>query len=99
MVAFGLEDSDLVFRTAFPILLGNLVQSLQPEEKDTARALPGPGESQLKVTAPVPEKKPAAPEPGRQGWWTTFPLWWWALILGTLWLLAEGWSYSRRITE
>jgi hypothetical protein len=95
--SFGLEDSDLVYRTAFPVLLGNLVQSLQPEDSLSSRALPGPVATQLKAV-PVESKKPEGqlPVPSR---WGALPLWWWALGVGLLWLVAEWGLFNRRITE
>jgi len=100
VLAFGLDDSDLVFRTAFPILIGNLIQSLQPEEQELAANLPGAATSQftpLKAAASGPP--PGAPAQPPLSWWTALPFWWWALLLATAWLLAEWWLYSRRITE
>lgn len=101
---FGLEDSDLVFRTAFPVLLANVVQSLQPDTSEKTPPLPGPVATQLHK---IPEAQAAAETPDETpatatGWftrWTTLPLWWWALILGVVWLLAEWLLFHRRITE
>ena len=112
-LAFDLESSDFVLRTAFPILLGNIVESLRRDVRnDEARipneearavappALPGPVVSALKRTAPdVPLATGAAPSTVTLAWWSSFPLWWWAACFGACWLLAEWWSFSRRITE
>ncbi|XHR28959.1 MAG: VWA domain-containing protein [Chthoniobacteraceae bacterium] len=101
--AFGLEDSDFVYRTAFPVLLANLVQSLQPEETEKAPPLPGPVATQLKralgieASASVPSEAPA-----RSGWLAgagSLPVWWWALVAGALWLPLEWALFHRRITE
>ena len=103
-VSFGLEDSDLVFRTAFPILMGNLVQSLQPQEAEESGSLPGAAETALEAKRPVPPEAPegeasAIPVLLPLAWWTAFPVWWWAVLLGAAWLLVEWWLYSRRMTE
>jgi hypothetical protein len=100
-LAFDLESSDFVLRTAFPILLGNVVESLR-READVAppEVLPGPIASALKRT--VPDNAPisiSAPSAAKVAWWSGYPLWWWAVCFGACWLLAEWWSYSQRITE
>jgi len=99
--AFVLEDSDLVFRTAFPILLANLVQSLQPEDSEQAQPLPGPVATQLKAVSAATSatSKTDAPQAHANAWWTALPLWWWALVLGVVWLIAEWGLFTRRITE
>jgi hypothetical protein len=104
VLPFELESSDLVLRTAFPILLGNLIETLRPtDEASAASALPGPVETALTRTfaEPTSGSAPAAPPAamGRGAWWSAFPLWWWAVAAGALWLLAEWWTFSRRITE
>lgn len=102
--AFGLEDSDLVFRTAFPVMLANLIQSLQPEDAQTTQALPGSAATQLKSVPRDPvnaqtSKAEAKASNTPASWWSALPLWWWALVLGAAWLLAEWGLFSRRITE
>lgn len=103
--SFGLEDSDLVFRTAFPVMLANLIQSLHPEEAQAAQVLPGPTATQLKsvprdsAKSETLSKTDAKALAASNSWWFALPLWWWALILGVVWLLAEWGLFSRRITE
>jgi hypothetical protein len=101
VLAFDLESSDFVLRTAFPILLGNIAESLRHEADATAPPpLPGPVASALKRT--IPDDAPVAagvPAAGRVAWWSGYPLWWWAVCFGACWLLAEWWTFSRRITE
>ena len=93
--AFPLDGSDFTLRTAFPILLGNAVESLRPEKTVSPSTAPGLMESSLQ-----PAATPASPasESGRFagfGW----PMWWLALVAACAWLLGEWWSYTRRITE
>jgi hypothetical protein len=98
VVGFNLEQSDFVLRTAFPILMENLVQSLREGSSEAiAAALPGSSETRLAA-----RKQGANPPEARVEWtapWTMRPMWWWALMFGALWLLAEWWTYHRRITE
>lgn len=98
LLAFDLEGSDLVLRTAFPILLGNAVESLRPSKTVVPSSAPGRVESALEVTA-VGDHHAAAPAPGPGAWWFAFPLWWWALAAAGLWLVGEWWLFTRRITE
>lgn len=98
LLAFDLEGSDFVLRTAFPILLGNAVESLRPAKAVAASTAPGRGESALE---PVVENdgRTVTAAPGPSAWWFAFPLWWWALAAACLWLVAEWWLYTRRVTE
>jgi len=98
LLAFDLEGSDWVLRTAFPIFLGNAVESLRPGREISASTAPGKTETALARTAA--ESEPTAPSAsGSSGWWLAFPLWWWAVCLGCLWLLGEWGLFTRRITE
>lgn len=98
LLAFDLEGSDFVLRTAFPILLGNAVESLRPAKNISASTAPGRTESALERTAPKDaNENQTVSTPS--GWWFAFPLWWWAVALGCVWLLGEWWLYTRRITE
>lgn len=101
VLPFDLESSDFVLRTAFPILLGNIVESLRRETDVAAvEPLPGPVESALAKTAPDDAPSSASASAGvTVNWWSGFPLWWWAACFGMCWLLGEWWSFSRRITE
>ncbi len=103
VLPFDLENTDFVLRTAFPVLLGNLVQSLRTDQPPAARALPGETKSRLTRTAPpLPNAKPApvsTAAASATAWWAWAPLWWWAAAVGAGWLLAEWWSFSRRVTE
>ena len=97
--SFGLEDSDLVYRTAFPILLANLVQSLQPEKITPNQRLPGPVATSLKTVNSVSVENRDSSPTHLNGGWTELPVWWWALLLSVIWLIAEWGLFSRRITE
>lgn len=96
LLAFDLEGSDFTLRTAFPILLGNAVESLRPARNVSASRAPGRGESALEQTAPQKDY-PAAAAQRPAGF--AFPLWWWALAAGCAWLAGEWWLTTRRITE
>lgn len=103
VLPFDLETSDFVLRTAFPIVLGNMAESLRHETAAAKTpAVAGPVESALART--VPDEAPAqgggrAPAIAAVTWWSAYPIWWWAVAFGALWLIAEWWSFSRRITE
>ncbi len=103
VLPFDLENTDFVLRTAFPVLLGNLVQSLRVDESPAGYSLPGEIKSRLTRTAlPLSDGQPSmgleATHPVSV-WWARAPLWWWAALLGACWLLAEWWLFSRRVTE
>lgn len=100
VLSFDLAKSDLVYRTAFPILLGNLMQSLRGEKGGMQAALPGPVESRLEATLPasLAAKETAVAVPVSR-WWSGLPLWWWLVAAGFAWLLGEWFLYSRRMTE
>jgi hypothetical protein len=98
LLAFDLEGSDFVLRTAFPILLGNAVESLRPSKSVAASTAPGRVESALEPTA-AKEGRTVTAAPGGSAWWFAFPLWWWSLAAACLWLVGEWWLYTRRVTE
>ncbi|MEM1058519.1 MAG: BatA and WFA domain-containing protein [Verrucomicrobiota bacterium] len=99
VLGFPLEKSDFVFRTAFPIFLGNLVQGLRDNSMLSSGELPGPVETSLEVTAG--EERLAAAEADELPTWNYagFPLWWWLALGGFAVLLGEWFSYARRMTE
>ena len=103
VLPFDLENTDFVLRTAFPVLLGNLVQSLRVEPPSVSHPLPGEIKSRLVRTSPSPVNPSPALAPtipaSAGAWWAWAPLWWWAAAVGAIWLLAEWWLFSRRITE
>ena len=100
VLPFDLENTDFVLRTAFPILVGNLVQSLRADAPLAVTPLPGDVKSRLICTVPTPTSRTAPGAPAAMfAWWAWAPLWWWAALAGAGWLLAEWWLFSRRITE
>jgi len=97
VVAFDLDQSDLVFRTAFPILCANLVQTLRPDVTTNVRSVPGPVATQLKPKAGASSADVERTASGH--WWTAIPYWWWFACAALLLLLIEWSLYTRRITE
>lgn len=101
VLAFDPERSDLVFRTAFPILLGNLVQSLRDDTRAQSAELPGKSETQGLVR--LPEAAAAAGTASGSGawlWaWAALPLWSLALLLGVAWIFTEWRLFHWKVTE
>ena len=97
VVAFDLDQSDFVFRTAFPILCANMVQALRPDEVMASANVPGPVATQMKQMAASSSAEVEKPAP--RHWWNAIPFWWWFACAGLLLALIEWSLYSRRITE
>jgi len=95
VVGFDPDKSDLLLRTAFPVLIGNLLQSLR-EDTDLSRSaalLPGAVETDLKpLASPGDAGRPGPLLP-------SFPGWWLALLAGLGLLAAEWFFYNKRITD
>lgn len=96
VVGFPLDASDLVLRTAFPIFLGNIVESLRPLRTLSEDSQPGAIKTALQRTIPGDQGMAAAVLPG---WWSSIPLWWLLTAAAALWLLVEWALFTRRITE
>jgi hypothetical protein len=96
VVGFDLKDSDLPLRTAFPVFLGNLLQALRDggELEKAAAILPGVTESRL-----VPLVTEAGSEESRAAPGLSLPGWWLVLLLALMILVAEWFTYTRRITD
>lgn len=95
VIGFSPEESDLPLRTAFPVFIGNLLQSLRLDadlEKGAA-VLPGTVESLQHPLAPPADTKE------RTSLLPTFPGWWLVLFAGLIFLFAEWYLYNRRITD
>ena len=103
VLPFDLENTDFVLRTAFPVLLGNLVQSLRIDQPAATHPLPGEVKSRLVRSTSSPANPPSALASAvttpTGAWWVGAPLWWWATAAGLCWLLLEWWLFSRRVTE
>ena len=97
VITFDLDQSDFVFRTAFPILCANLVQALRPDSVADTANVPGPVATQLKQMAGGSSAEVEKPTPGH--WWMAIPYWWWFACAALLLLLIEWSFYTRRITE
>ncbi len=95
LIGFTPANSDLPLRTAFPVLIGNLLQSLRedPAGLHGAAVLPGRTESLLAPSAA------AASEMDNGSLLPNVPGWWLALLAGLLILTAEWFTYNRRITD
>ncbi|HRJ73340.1 MAG TPA: BatA and WFA domain-containing protein [Terrimicrobiaceae bacterium] len=95
VIGFTPANSDLPLRTAFPVLIGNLLQSLRedPAGLQGAAVLPGPTETLLAPTVA------ASSEPERHSTLPNVPGWWLALLAGLVILTAEWFTYNRRITD
>ena len=100
--AFGLEETDLVYRTVFPILIGNLVRSLNRTAATAAAPLPGENESRLRARATGgdgPGGGETAAAERRTGVFPRLPLHGWILLAAAGWTLLEWRLFHRRITE
>lgn len=95
VMGFNPEKSDLPLRTAFPIFISNLLQSLRADSEGLrgAAVLPGHTESALKPLAK------SEGEESRVSLMPNFPGWWLALAVALAFLTLEWFCYSRRITD
>lgn len=96
LLPFDLADSDLMLRTAFPILLGNLVQTVRGSEEVFIAGLPGISETQMRDYSVDLREQAGA---NQRGWLAGLPLWWWLVALAVVWCAAEWWSFTRKVTE
>jgi len=99
VIAFDLDQSDFVFRTAFPILCANMVQALRPDAITDTSDVPGPVATQLKQMAAKSGASAQIEQPATGHWWVAIPFWWWFACAALLLLLIEWSLYTRRITE
>jgi hypothetical protein len=100
VVAYDLDQSDFVLRTAFPILLANAVATLRPGEGVGRGGVPGPFATQMRSLAPAgaPAARAVAAS-AAAGWWTVIPWWWWLAGAALVGLMLEWTLYTRRVTE
>ena len=99
VIAFDLDQSDFVFRTAFPILCANLVQALRPDAVASTNNVPGPVATQMKQMASTSGASGQIENRAAGHWWMAIPFWWWFACAALLLLLIEWSLYTRRITE
>ncbi|MFA6031173.1 MAG: VWA domain-containing protein [Elusimicrobiota bacterium] len=97
---FDLSGGNLVFRTAFPILLSNLLLDAPADGGIAAARLPGaivsrlaPAPSVAGVADPGPHAAPA------RSWFAAIEPWRLVLFAALLWTLIEWRLYARRVTE
>jgi len=99
VIAFDLDQSDFVFRTAFPILCANMVQALRPDAVTDTANVPGPVATQLKQMASTSGSSAKMENTTPRHWWLAIPFWWWFVCAALLLMLIEWSLYTRRITE
>lgn len=96
VIGFDPVDSDLPLRTAFPVLISNLLQSLRSDQDAQRAAAVLPGEVETRMI-PLVTATDNPPTPRPSG--ITLPGWWLFVLAGLLVLLAEWYSYNRRLTD
>jgi hypothetical protein len=99
VIAFDLDASDFVFRTAFPILCANLIEPLRLDAVANTANVPGPVATRLKSIAAASGGEVSPKRANHFQWARAVPLWWWIACDGFLLLLVEWTLYTRRITE
>ncbi len=100
VLAFNIHDSNLVFRTAFPIFISNLLYHLKQENSLPQALLPGETVTRLQpLSALLADHQPTLSVSSTFSPFLYFPLWYWALITGLAWVFLEWALYHRRITE
>lgn len=99
VVAFDMQKSDFVLRSAFPVLMANIVQSLRGDRDDVfAAELPGVAATRLTASLLLkdePQRGISSPSFGG----LAYPLWWWLLLAAMVWCFLEWWTFHRRVTE
>jgi len=96
VLGFDPAQSDLPLRTAFPILIANILQSLRDgdEAGKAAAILPGKTESLLQGEMDASGELAGVVN---GGW--NFPAWWLVIFAGLVLLLVEWALFHRRITD
>jgi len=97
VIGFDPQQSDFLFRTAFPVFLANLVQSVRDGEDESATAALLPGETEsllasLEISTEAEKVQSARLLP-------IFPGWWIVLFVALLVVVTEWFFYTRRVTE
>ncbi len=97
---FDLGGGNLVFRTAFPILLSNLLQDAPADGGIASARLPGPVVSRLAPAAPAAAvASSGASTPVARSWLPPLEPWRILVFIALLWTLIEWRLYARRVTE
>jgi len=102
---FDLAGGNLVFRTAFPILLSNLLLDTPADGGIATAPLPGAIVSRLAPVSPAAlsanSAKNTTPAPVRsaRAWFSAIEPWRLVLFAALLWTLLEWRLYARRVTE
>ncbi len=101
VLGFDPAQSDLTLRTAFPVLMANILQSLRDTREEEASAvavLPGPVETALRpLGGNAAGLAGAAASVEKRG--PVFPGWWLVLLMALVLLVAEWYFFNRRITD
>tara|TARA_R100000027_G_scaffold35638_2_gene26179 strand:- start:1389 stop:2765 length:1377 start_codon:yes stop_codon:yes gene_type:complete len=98
--AFGLGQSDLVYRTVFPIFIGNVISSLSLSIVSDSASLPGETESRLEAHVDRFQiGESAEGSPPRAGVFSYFSIRTWLLLIAIAWTLLEWPLFHKRITE
>lgn len=100
VVPFELPAGNLVYRTAFPVFLANLLQDAPADGGVASASLPGATVSRLTPAELLGNQKtdtpPAAPA---VSWLPSLDPWRLVLAVALLWTLLEWRLYCRRVTE
>jgi hypothetical protein len=94
VIGFDPVKSDLPLRTAFPVLMANLLQSLRGDAdlRQGTAVLPGRVESDLVPLVPATVEAKI----DRSMVW---PGWWLVLLVALAVVVGEWYLYNRRITD
>lgn len=96
VVGFEPEASDFVLRTAFPVFLANVIESLRDAGEAGRQVAILPGAVQSRLAAAGEGEGHVENEVSRS---PNFPGWWMALVLAVGFLVGEWFLFTRRILE
>ncbi len=98
LLAFDIDATDLPFRTAFPIFMGNIISEIRPFANGVSAELPG--QPATLFNSSLPDSLSDSNNIKKNlSWWSAFPIWWLLVILALIWCVIEMGLYSKRITE
>jgi len=97
VIGFDPAESDFLFRTAFPVFVANLVQTVRDGDNEVASSalLPGEIESRLEPVR-IPDESQVVQA---ASWLPVFPGWWIVLLVALVVVVVEWFLYTRRVTE